>query len=64
MLILCIFLFQLDTLKIRAYGVKNPMHAKEQPAQTNKYYRKDRAGNYDEWGAVLENQVQTAMQQE
>ena len=49
----------LDTLKIRAYGVKNPAAMKEarqeQHQDQKRYYPKDKAGNYDEWAAVLAN---------
>jgi len=65
-----------DTLKIRAYGVKNPTHVKEERlrktftslgAQGEKltgkpmrYYPKDKAGNHDEWAALLATQYETA----
>ena len=55
----------LDTLKIRAYGVKNPTHTKKDrtsPKSAERYYPKDRRGNYDEWAAVLNSQHQAAQQ--
>ena len=55
---------QLDTLKISAYGVKNPTHIKEQTKnlgdKTKQYYPKDKEGNYDEWAAVEKTQHETA----
>lgn len=49
-----------------AYGVKNPIHTKEQSKVNNtspdakQYYPKDRVGNYDEWAAVEATQNHTA----
>ena len=54
---------QLDTLKIRAYGVKNPTHIKEEKEVgfSQRQYPKTKEGNYDEWAALLKNQNETAL---
>ena len=60
---LCINTIQLDTLKIRAYGVKNPAHIKEEKegGGSQRQYPKTKEGNYDEWAALLKNQNETAL---
>lgn len=50
-------------MKLRAFGVKNPLQAKQekitQLLENNKrYYPTDGRGNVDEWGAVIKKQVE------
>ena len=59
------WIFQLDTLKIRAYGVKNAAHVKEEKQlsaskaeaamASQRQYPKTKEGNYDEWAAMMAN---------
>ncbi|CDW82789.1 calmodulin [Stylonychia lemnae] len=53
---------QVDPLKLGAYGVKKPLDEKSQSIQdliaaSKRYYPMDRMGNIDEWGAIVNQQV-------
>ena len=60
------FSIKVDTLKMRAYGVKNPIkdkatHIKEIDRSTDKrYYPQTKDGVFDEWAAVAQLKYETA----
>jgi len=62
----------LDLLKVRAYGIKNPTHVKEERHKLSsiltqdeespgkRSYPRDKKGNVDEWAAMMANQYEIA----